>query len=248
MTEISEKGSNFVRDLGDAARKNPLSAALIGMGVIWLFTGNRPVERAGNLVRRTGLDRIPDAAGSAFDTARSAVRSGADALSDGVASATGAIRENGADVFDNAARRGRDYADAASEHVSTLPETGAEMFDAFRSNLSDLFESQPLALGAIGLAIGAGIAAALPPSEVETEYLGEAGDVIKARAAEFASEQAERVTTVAGNVMEAVSDEARKQGLTLEGAKSAAAEISAKVGRVAEAAGKGVADRASLSR
>jgi hypothetical protein len=122
------------------------------------------------------------------------------------------------------------------------------MFDAFRSNLSDLFESQPLALGAIGLAIGAGIAAALPPSEVETEYLGEAGDVIKARAAEFASEQAERVTTVAGNVMEAVSDEARKQGLTLEGAKSAAAEISAKVGRVAEAAGKGVADRASLSR
>jgi hypothetical protein len=125
MTDISEKGSNFVRDLGDAARKNPLSAALIGMGVIWLFTGNRPVERAGNLVRRTGLDRLPDAAGNALDAARSAVRSGADALGDGVASTTDTIRETGADVFNNAARRGRDYADTASEHLSSLPETGA---------------------------------------------------------------------------------------------------------------------------
>jgi hypothetical protein len=248
MTDVSAKGSNFVRDLGDATRKNPLSAALIGMGVIWLFTGNRPVERAGNLVQRTGLDRVPDAAGNALDAARSVVRSGANALGDGVASATDAIRETGVDVFDNAARRRRDYADAASEHVSSLPETGAEMFDTFRSNLSDLFESQPLALGAIGLAIGAGIAAALPSSEVEAEYLGEASDDIKAKAGEFANQQAERVTAVAGNVMGAVSDEARKQGLSLDGAKSAAADISAKVSRVAEVAGKDIADRASLSR
>jgi hypothetical protein len=247
MTDTA-KGSHFVRDLGDAARKNPLSAALIGMGVIWLFTGNRPVERAGNLVRRTGLDRIPDAAGNAFDAARSTMRSGANAVGDGVASATEALRENGADVLDSAARRGRDYADVASEYVSSLPETGAEMFDTLRSNLSGLFEAQPLALGAIGLAIGAGIAAALPSSEVEAEYLGEASDGIKAKAAEFANEQAERVTAVAGNVMEAVSDEARRQGLTLDAAKEAAADISAKVGRVAEAAGKGVADRASFSK
>jgi hypothetical protein len=81
---------------------------------------------------------------------------------------------------------------------------------------------------------------------VETEYLGEASDGIKAKAAEFASEQAGRATTVAGNVMDAVSDEARKQDLTLDDAKAAAADISAKVGRVAEAAGKGVADRTSF--
>ena len=45
MSDISEKGSDFLRDLGNAARKNPLSAALIGMGVFSLFTGSRPVER-----------------------------------------------------------------------------------------------------------------------------------------------------------------------------------------------------------
>jgi hypothetical protein len=34
MSNVSERGMDFVRDLGDAARKNPLSAALIGMGVL----------------------------------------------------------------------------------------------------------------------------------------------------------------------------------------------------------------------
>jgi hypothetical protein len=43
--------------------------------------------------------------------------------------------------------------------------------------------------------------------------------------------------------MEAATEEARKQGLTVEGAKSAAGDISAKVGRVVDAAGKGISER-----
>ena len=32
MTDVTEKSSDFIKDLGDAARRNPISAALIGMG------------------------------------------------------------------------------------------------------------------------------------------------------------------------------------------------------------------------
>jgi hypothetical protein len=64
MNSVSEKGSDFIQDLGEAVRKNPLSAALIGMGVLWLFTGSRPVETAGDFVRNAGLDRIPHPAGT----------------------------------------------------------------------------------------------------------------------------------------------------------------------------------------
>ena len=32
MTDVAERGSDFIKDLGDAARRNPVSAALIGMG------------------------------------------------------------------------------------------------------------------------------------------------------------------------------------------------------------------------
>jgi hypothetical protein len=248
MNSISEKGSDFIQDLGDAVRKNPLSAALIGMGVLWLFSGSRPVERAGDFVRNTGLDRIPDAASTAYEAARSAVRSGTDAIGEHVASAKDAVRDGAAGAFDSAPRYGRDYADTASEYVTSMPGTGTEIFNTVRSNLSDVFRAQPLALGAIGIAIGAGIAAALPATELETDYLGETSDTVKAKAAEFAAEQTDRVTTVAENVVEAVTEEARKQGLTLEGAKSAAGDVSAKVGRVVDAAGKGISERVTSSK
>ena len=245
MNSVSEKGSDFIRDLGDAARKNPVSAALIGMGILWLFTGNRPVERASNFVR-TGLDRIPDAAGDAFDATRSTLRSGSDAIGERVASVKDVVRDGAAGALDNAARYSQEYADAASEYVSSVPGASAEIFDTVRSNVSDVFRTQPLALGAIGLAIGAGIAAALPATELEADYLGETSDTVKAKASEFAEETADRVTKVAGNVLEAAAQEAQQQGLTLEGAKSAAGDISAKVGRIVETAGNSISERTKL--
>jgi hypothetical protein len=248
MSDISEKASGFVHDLSEAARQNPLSAALIGMGVLWLFTGGRALERTGDLVRRSGLDRIPDGASDAYETARSTVRSGADAIGERVMSAKDVLRDGSVGALDNATRIGREYADSAFEYVSSVPGAGAEIFDSVRSNLSDVFKAQPLALGAIGLAIGAGIAAALPPSDFEGSYLGKTSDTVKAKATEFANEQTELVTTVAGKVMSAVTEEARREGLTVEGAKSAVGDISAKVGRVFDTAGKGISERVTLTK
>jgi hypothetical protein len=235
MTSASEKGSDFIRDLGDAARKNPLSAALIGMGVLWLFTGNRPVARGAELLR-AGLDRVPDAAGDAFDAARSTVRSGGEAIGERVASMTDTVRNRAADSMESTARYGREYAEAASEYARSIPGATSETFDSVRSNLSDIFRAQPLALGAIGIAIGAGIAAALPTTDLEDDYVGETSDSFRQKATAFAEDQAGRATKVAENVLEAVTQEAKQQGLTTEAAKSAAGDIANKVSRIADAA------------
>ena len=110
MNNVSEKGSDFIQDLGDAARKNPLSAALIGMGVLWLFAGSRPVERAGEFARSSGLDRIPDATRDRAEAIRGAAQSSFDAVrekSAGVANSTSEFARgmaNPADVFENAPR------------------------------------------------------------------------------------------------------------------------------------------------
>ena len=248
MNDISERGSDFVRDLGESVRKNPLSAALIGMGVLWLFTGNRPAERAVEVFRGSGFAGTPDAAGNAFEATRSILTSGVDSIGERVISAKDALQGHAADVLDNAARFGQEQVDAASEYASSIPEYGADMFDTVRSNLDELFRAQPLALGAIGLAIGAGIAAALPSSEVEAAYIGQASDTVKAKAAELASEQTDHATKVAEKMMEAVVDESRRQGLTVEGAKEAVGDISAKVVRVVDTAKKGVSERATLTR
>jgi hypothetical protein len=248
MNDISERGSDFVRDLGEAVRKNPLSAALIGMGVLWLFTGNRPAERAGKFARGSGFDRIPDAAGNAFGGTHSTLRSRVDSFGERVMPTKDTLQDRAADVLENAARFGHEQGGAASEYAFSIPEHGAEIFDTVRSNLKDLFRAQPIALGAIGLAIGAGIAAALPSSEAEDAYLGETSDTVKAKAAQFAAEQTDRAATVAENVMQVVADESRRQGLTVEGAKEAVGDVSAKVGRVVDTANKGISERATLAR
>jgi hypothetical protein len=233
MNSVSENGSDFIHGLGDAVRKNPVSAALIGMGVLWLFSGSKSGARAVEFVRSTAMDRIPNAAGDAVERARSALRPSTDAVGEQVASVTGATKESAADNLDGAARYGQG--------------AGSEVLETVRSNLSEVFKTQPLALGAIGIAIGVGIAAALPATKLEADYLGEASDGAKAKASEYASEQAERASNVAGKVLEAVTAEAERQGLTMESGKAAASAISAKVGRVVDAAGKGISERPSRS-
>jgi hypothetical protein len=222
MSDISEQATSFIHDLGDAARRNPVSTALIGMGIAWLFSG-RASGAASEAVRRTHLDQLPDAAAGALDSAGSAVKS----------------------AVDKVGEIGRDRADAFTDYARSIPETGSELMENARDNLKELFRTQPLALGAIGLAIGAGIAAALPATELESEYLGETSEAVQEKVHAFASEQTSRVMDVAETAITAATEEAARQGLTVEGAKAAANELSAKVGRVVDAAGKGIPERAN---
>jgi hypothetical protein len=224
MTDMTEKGSDFVKDLGDAARRNPISAALIGMGIVWLFAGKATV-RPSEFLERTGLDRLPDAARNAMS-----------ATQDRVASAADTLRTTSSDGIETATRM-------ASEYSKALPDS-ADVLATVRGNLTDLFKAQPLALGAIGLAIGAGIAAALPDTDIEKSYLGETSETLKSKAAEIAGQQIDKAATVAAAVVETAADEARRQGLTIDGAKAAMDDLSGKVGRVVDAAGKSVSETA----
>lgn len=65
-------------------------------------------------------------------------------------------------------------------------------------------------------------------TEMEDTHLGSASDAAKAEVAQFAQCQADHALTTAENVVDAVAEEAREQGLTIEAAKSAAGEISEK--------------------
>jgi len=288
MTQVLDKGSNFVRDLGEAARENPLSAALIGMGVLWMFGGS-----AATVARRVGLDRMPDPRGVVSDATNSLLNTGA-AVGDSIASATSRVQRSASAALEGATRFGREQADTLAEqarsnadsagemmntatsatrkvqdsasaalegatrfgreqtdtlaqYARSIPESGGQMVSTLRSNLSDLFNAQPLALGAIGLAIGAGIAAAMPSTRVEAEYFGEASDTVKEKAKQFATEQSDRATTIAEEAFNAASEEAGRQGLSVEGAKSAASEVTQKVYRVADAAGHGASERTRSS-
>jgi hypothetical protein len=225
MNEKTEGGSSFVQDLRDAAARNPLSAALIGMGVLWMLTGAKSPAAAGSALRSAGIS-------DALDNVRSGLKEKAGSVADAATSTLDAARERGAFTIDHVVDYGRD----------AMTKPGA-LFETAGDGLSELFRAQPLALGAIGLAIGAGIAAALPKTDVEDAYLGEVSQTVKTQAAEIAGQQVEKATALASDVVEAAAAEARKQGLTPEGAKAAADDITGRVGRVVEAAKSSVGEK-----
>jgi hypothetical protein len=235
MSDNSGRVGGFVRDLGDAARSNPVSAALIGMGAVWLLTSQS--RRGEELIRRTGMDRLPDVARDAWEGAGSNLRSGAEKVRDNARDAADTFRERGGEVADQVTQAGKRLSRAAADYTEEWPDRAGSLLDDVRGNLGDLFRSQPLAIGAVGLAIGAAIAASFPVTETETEYLGETSDFVKDKASEIAGEQVQRATEVGKKVAEAVADEARQQGLTGDGLKAAATDLSNKAGRVAGAAG-----------
>jgi hypothetical protein len=232
MSDATDKAPGFINDLGEAARRNPLSAALIGMGVLWLFADGKFAGRAGDLMTRTGLDRIPETTTNTWAGLSSSVSASAEGLKDAAGTA-----------FDTMEKRRRDAAEYAADLAEMMPDPGT-IFEAARENLTDLFHAQPLALGAIGLAIGAGLAAALPGTNVEDTYLGEVSETVRTKTAEIGAHQMENATTIATRVIGAAADEAHKQGLTLEGVKSAAGDVSDRMGRVIDAARSDASDRA----
>ena len=219
MNEKTVSTASFVADLRDAATRNPVSAALIGMGVLWMLTGAKPTTGVGSVLRSAGLDGVPDA----LSDVGAGLKEKAGSVADAAASTLDTARAHGASAIDNVVDYGR-----------AMTESGA--VETAREGLSELFRAQPLALGAIGLAIGAGIAAALPKTDVEDAYLGEASQTLRTQASEIAGQQVEKATALASDVVEAVTAEARKQGLTPDAAKAAANDLTGRVGRVVDAA------------
>ena len=187
--------------------------------------------RAGDLFKTAGLNRLPDTAKDALGNVGSGLGAGAESVRDIASSTLSTVREGAGSTLSQAS----DFAQSVRE---------GDAFQAARENLTELFRAQPLALGAIGLGIGAGIAAALPGTDVENSYLGEVSETIKSKTAEIAGQQVDKAATLATDAMEAAAEEARKQGLTIDGARAAVADVTDRAGRVANAAKKTATDRA----
>jgi hypothetical protein len=235
---------DFVQDLGSAVRENPLSAALIGMGLVWLFTGaENPFVSAQKLARRTGIDRFPDVAADAYNSGRDAISSGIDAVTEGASTLASRASDRVQALGSMASSAVDAVGDIRNVTAQGASERGGEMVASLKDNLTDLFERQPLLLGAVGLAIGAGIAASLPSTDFEADLLGETSDEFRQTASRFISEQKENVSGIASGIATAATEEAKAQGLTVDGLQDAASGTLHKLQNVATAASDSVKDR-----
>ena len=187
---IESRPSDFISSLTDAARANPLAAALIGGGALWLLVGNQRLKdmtgammnaaqplAAGNASRfEPKAAPLSERARAAGDAIADQGRSGGQSIKDGLSSTIGAVKDSVADAVGQ-----------AGDMVRTIPNPIPQMipqvqqgYGQAKTVLSDLLDKQPLVLGAVGLAIGAAVAGAFAVSDVENEWAGPASDNVKA--------------------------------------------------------------------
>jgi ElaB/YqjD/DUF883 family membrane-anchored ribosome-binding protein len=102
---------------------------------------------------------------------------------------------------------------AARERVGQLGQTARDQMDRVRgqaqrarSSYDAMVREQPLALGAIGLAIGACLAAVAPRTRQEDELMGEASDRLAEQAKQIGKEQLEKAQQVAAKAKDAATE------------------------------------------
>jgi hypothetical protein len=220
---MSGTNGNFMDGLRTAARENPLAAALIGGGALWLMIGN---DRLKSLAGAAGAAAAPvaDLAARGQRPVASTVEAGYDSMRDRASRLQGEVSRG----FQEMARDARSAAsDAASGTTDTLrdrlddgvataqemweglgggPLPGKEVLTQAQSTLADLFERQPLVLGAVGVAIGATVAGALAKSDLEDELVGQFSDGLKTDLATRAHNVSQRAREATGTLKAEFTD------------------------------------------
>lgn len=221
---MKSPSDEFVNRLTESVRANPIAATLIGMGALWLLSGRHSAS----------FERLTEMSRDGLRSSAGAIRDAGRVMGD----MTDTAKSMSRDALDASADVGSEYATAASRVIKSAPDSGRELLSDLQSQLTGMFERQPLVLGAVGLALGAGVAAAFPSTSLEAEYLGATSDEAKAAVAGFAEEQTERLKTRTADISEAVSKAAAEQGLSVEAMKSTVGDVVQKIGNIAGVAGE----------
>jgi hypothetical protein len=216
---MSNTQGSFVDSVITAARENPIAAALIGGGALWLLIGSEKLKSAASITsttfpssdtatRRQKSARSRYEATPAPPTAPEMDHEGSFGLGESLHDARTATSDavsKAADQMKDRFDEGTDYAwDMIGQLDEILP--GKETFTRAQSSLADLLDRQPLVLGAIGLAVGAAVAGAFQSSDLENEWVGEYSDSVKGELNERAGAVSPSVREAADTLKNEIKD------------------------------------------
>lgn len=172
---LRNSGANeFVHNLGGSVKNNPLPVALMGISMAWLMaTGNR----------RPSYAYESESSGPGM----------MERASEGMSSA----RDKASQTVQGARERVGQLGQSARSQMERVRYRAERV----RTGYDSIVREQPLVLGAIGLALGALMAAGLPRTREEDQLMGEASDRLTEKAKELGQQQVEKVQQVASGAL-----------------------------------------------
>ncbi|MBA3353629.1 MAG: DUF3618 domain-containing protein [Blastocatellia bacterium] len=222
------KAVNFMKNVGNGVshagtlkviKNNPLPLALIGVGagllVYQSFGSGRGSSRKGN-----GYDRMKyydrdetgfggpaiasagKSLGSATTKAYEGIADKASAAVDNISGAAGTAYDTVSGAVGSAYTGAEDLAQRAYERAGEFGTVAHERYD-------QVLEDNPLALGALAVAVGAAVGFAIPSTRYEGQLMGEARENLVARAQDAAGSLVEKAKSVASEAGQTIKEEAR---------------------------------------
>jgi ElaB/YqjD/DUF883 family membrane-anchored ribosome-binding protein len=200
-------GNEFIQNLGTQAKNNPMPIALVGVGLAWLMaSGKNPPARYSYSSDSSSYGPSLGDRASELGSKTSEMASSTKAK---ISDTTQAVGDRIRQARDTLTSTGQ----SARQRVSDLSGSARHQMERARSGMDYMMREQPLALGAIGLAIGAVIAAMAPRTRKEDELMGETRDQLLDQAKEAGKEKLEQAKAVANSAVGAAAKEAEQRGL-----------------------------------
>lgn len=188
MTYAKGNGGEFINNLGSTIKANPVPTLLTSVGLMWMMMGqnrSQPYTNAGMSstgMSSTGIvDSLRDKASGLSDTLHDKANSMSGAVhdkTDSMRAQTQGLKDKAADMRSSTSDSMSSARQTVSEKAQTASETMRNQTAKAKSGFQYMLEEQPLALGAIGIAVGALLGATLPATERENRLMGKTSDRI----------------------------------------------------------------------
>jgi len=164
-------GGEFLHNLTDTVKANPVPTLLTSIGLVWLMAGQN---------RRPDYSDSPSTGPSMTDKL-AAKASGLKQQGTGIKDKAAQMSHSASSSLGNARHR---VGDSSRHAAESLRHTA----DRARGGFTQLLNEQPLALGAMGIALGALLAASVPPTRREDELMGQKSDELTGKIKDKARE------------------------------------------------------------
>ncbi|MFP7721434.1 DUF3618 domain-containing protein [Lysobacter sp. A3-1-A15] len=153
-------GREFASNLGDTVKANPLPTLMTAAGLMWLYANKDDTPRT-RYPGSTGYEASGYADAGDYEDDDGGIRQRAREARDGMSGKMGHAKDR--------------VGDAAHGAMDTARQRARQANDGFHHMLED----NPMAVGAMGIAVGAMLGAMLPSTRKEDELLGETSDDLK---------------------------------------------------------------------
>lgn len=224
MHEAEQRISRTGHSVADSIRRHPVPLVVAGAGVAWFVASHRKDRARERGPRLLVEERVTTRAfgeegfgAAVVETAEPPRRR---RVIGGDGHRGGEIAERPEGVVETVKRAAHDVAEKAEEITSEGAEKvtsvareaqrtasravheAGERGRRLESRLEDLFFENPLAAGALALAVGMAVGLAIPISRKEEEWMGPAREKLADKASELAHAALEKVEEAAGKVEE----------------------------------------------